>query len=207
MKNPELLCCTAVVILAVYLAILYGPYAESTLTKGNGDSACDRQRPINTDDVISQKFMRDHICLVRKSPPNDLVAFCRDFRKGQSVPLYQVMLLSTDDIKQLRNDLMGHQGDFYNNRSMFRPLDTGASKVHYTTDQSYTFIYCELKQGKWNGKRKAGLYQQYIPKGTAGNPQGVYKIFHGCPPVDVNPGFSQPGPCPDKKVQARNVEL
>ena len=168
------------------------PYAETTIIKGSGDSACDRQT-LNKNDFISQKFMDDHICLVRNSPPTDLVAFCRDFRPSQ--PLYQVMLLSTDGIKQLRNDLKGHQNDFYNNRSMFRPLDTGASKVHYTTDQSYTFIYCELSKGKWNGNRKIGPYQQYIPIGTVGNEHGVYQIYHGCPPVDVYPGFSQPGPC------------
>ena len=191
MKNLELLCCTAVVILAVYLAI-YGPYAESTVMKGSGDSACDRQT-LNPNDYISQKFMDDHICLIRNSPPTDLVAFCSDFRQNQ--PLYQVMLLNTDDIKRLRRDLKGRQNDFNNDRDKFRPRHTGAGQVHYTTDQSYTFIYCELKQGKWNGKRKTGRYQQYIPIGTAGNQRVVYQIYHGCPPVDVNPGFSQPGPC------------
>ena len=191
MKNLELLCCTAVVILAVYLTI-YGPYAESTVMKGSGDSACDHQT-LNPNDVISQKFMDDHICLVRNSPPTDLVAFCSHFRQNQ--PLYQVMLLNTDDIKRLRHDLKGHQNDFYNDRDKFRPLHAGAGQVHYTTDQSYTFIYCELKQGKWNGKRKTGHYQQYIPKGTAGNPQGVYKIYHGCRPVTSHPGFRQNGSC------------
>ena len=172
-----------------YLAMIYGPYAQ---TAARGDSACDHGT-LNANDVISQKFMDDHVCLFRNSPPNDLPAFCRDFRPSQ--PLYQVMLLSANSIKQLRNDLKGHHNDFYNDRDRFRPLHEGASQVHYTTDQSYTFIYCELKQGKWNGQRKTGRYQQYIPIGTAGNLKGVYKIYHGCPPVTSRPDFRQNGPC------------
>ena len=50
--------------------------------------------------VISQKFMDDHICLYRGSPPSNLKAFCKHFRKGQEI--YQVMLLNTKDIKKLR---------------------------------------------------------------------------------------------------------
>ena len=177
-----------------YLAMIYGPWAE-TAARGRsavGADACDRGT-LNANDVISQKFMDDHICLVRKSPPKDLPAFCRDFRRGQ--PKYQVMLLGTNSIKQLRYDLIRHQNDFYNDRSKFRPLNPGVGQVHYTTDQPYTFIYCELIRGRWIGRQKTGRYQQYIPIGTAGNPQGVYKIYHGCPPVVSYPGFSQPGSC------------
>ena len=173
------------------LAMIYGPYAE-TAARGrsvSGASACDSQT-LKANDVISQKFMKDHICLFRNSPPIDFTAFCRDFRKGR--PIYQVMLLSTDDMKQLHNDLKGHQMDFYNDRNLFRPR---TSKVHYTTDQPYTFIYCEQKQEKWIGCQKTGCYQQYVPKGTAGNPQGVYQIYHGCPPVTSRPGFRQNGSC------------
>ena len=177
-----------------YLAMIYGPYAE-TAARGrsvSGASACDSQT-LKANDVISQKFMKDHICLFRNSPPIDFTAFCRDFRKGHSI--YEVMLLSTDDMKQLHNDLKGHQMDFYNDRNLLRPLKPGDSKVHYTTDQSYTFIYCELIRGRWIGRQTTGRYQQYIPKGTAGNPQGVYQIYHSCPPVTSRPGFRQNGLC------------
>ena len=187
----KILCCSVVIVLAIYLAI-YGPYAESTVTEGSGDSACDRGK-LNENDVISQKFMDDHICLVRNSPPNDLAAFCRDFREGQ--PKYQVMLLSPDGIKQLRNDLKGHQNELYNDRLMFRPILQGPSEIHYTTDKSFTYIYCERKQGRWNGKQKTDHYQLYIPQGTDRNPEGVYQIYHGCHPIDFHPGFCKSGPC------------
>ena len=162
------------------------------LGKGSGDAACDRQT-LNPNDVISQKFYNDHICLLRGSPPKDLTAFCRDFRQGPLI--YQVMLLTTDDINRLRKDLQGHQNDFYNDRYLFRPLHPGAALAHYTTDGTYSFIYCEEKKGTWIGKLKSNRYQQYVPQGTAGNPKGVYQIYHGCPPVVDYPGFKQDGTC------------
>ena len=177
-----------------YLAMIYGPGAE-TAARGRsatGADACDRGT-LNANDVISQTFMDNHICLARKSPPEDFPAFCRDFRQGQ--PKYQVMLFSTSlrtpSIKQLRDDLRRHQNDFYNDRERFRPLNPGAGQVHYTTDHPYTFIYCEQIRGRWIGGQITG-YQQYIPIGTA---EGVYKIYHGCPPVESYPGFRQTGSC------------
>ena len=167
-------------------------YYNVLLGKGSGDAACDRQT-LNPNDVISQKFYNDHICLIRGSPPKDLTAFCRDFRQGPLI--YQVMLLTTDDINRLRKDLQGHQNDFYNDRYLFRPLHPGAALAHYTTDGTYSFIYCEEKKGTWIGKLKSNRYQQYVPQGTAGNPKGVYQIYHGCPPVVDYPGFKQDGTC------------
>ena len=183
-----------------YLIMIYGPYTETAArggnkvgTSGTGASVCDRQK-LNENDVIHQKFMDDHICLARYSAPSDLVAFCREFRPSK--PLYQVMLLSTDGIKQLRNDLHGHQRDFYNDRFLFRPLNTGESLIHYTTDQVYSFIYCEKSQGTWIAKLKNYRHQQYIPRGQFDEPEGIYQIYHGCPPVgEEYPGFSHPGSC------------
>ena len=157
-----------------------------------GDSVCDR-RTLHAEDVISQKFYDDHICLLRKGPPEDLSAFCRDFRRGQ--PIYQVMLLTVHDIKQLRSDLQKHQNDFYNDRESFRPVLNGPSEVHYTTQGTYTFIYCQKNKNRWIGKQKKGRYMQYIPKGPGGNQEGKYQIYHGCPPVTTYPGFKQPGYC------------
>ena len=172
-----------------YLRMIYSPHAE---IEERGDSACDRSH-LNKNDVISQKFMDDHICLYRRSPPSNLEAFCRDFRQGP--PIYQVMLLDTDDIKTLRNDLINHQKDFYNDREGFRPLHPGVSLYHYTTGNRYNFIFCEENRGKWSAYRKSGFYQQYIPSGTCGKPEGIYKIYHGCPPVKTCPGFRQNGNC------------
>ena len=188
-----------------YLAMIYGPYAETAArgrngfggnrvgTSGTGASNCDREE-LNKNDVISQKFMDDHICLLRYYPPSDLVAFCREFRPSQ--PLYQVMLLSPNGIKQLRIDLLGHQKDFYNDRFLFSPLHPVPSQIHYTTDQYYNFIYCEQSQGTWIAKQKSGRYQQYVPRGKVDNPEGIYQIYHGCAPVgEEYPGFRHPGSC------------
>ena len=150
-----------------------------------GDAACIRFPP-KANDVISRKFMRDHICLYKGRPPFDLDAFCRDFRQGP--PRYQVMLLTNSNIRTLRNDLQSHQRDFYNDRYGLHPLRQGISLYHYTTRNKYTFIYCEYGRGKI----RYGLYQQYVPVGTPGVP---YQIFHGCPPVRVCPGFKQVGAC------------
>lgn len=154
-----------------------------------GDGACVRQQ-LMEDDVISNKFMEDHICLIGTSAPTDLRAFCRDFRHGQ--PVYQVMLLEKEDIKRLRKDLKGHQEDFYNDRTKFRPLLKKESLVHYTTDGTYTFIYCDLNYKNWKAKRKSNEYLRYIPYGT---PKGIYKIYHGCHPVQKYSGFRQLGSC------------
>ena len=182
-----------------YLVMIYGPYGTSGLggnrvgKSGTGTSACDHQE-LNENDVIHQKFMDDHICLVRFSPPSDLVAFCRDFRPRE--PLYQVMLLTSHGIRQLRDDLLGHQKDFYNDRYLFSPLRKGLSLIHYTTDQYYNFIYCEQSEGTWIAKQKSGRYQQYVPRGKKDYPEGIYQIYHGCAPVSEGyPGFSHPGTC------------
>ena len=100
-----------------YLEMIYGPQAEMEVARG--DAACIRFPP-KANDVISRKFMRDHICLYRGRPPFDLDAFCRDFRQGP--PRYQVMLLTNSNIRTLRNDLQSHQRDFYNDRYGLRPL-------------------------------------------------------------------------------------
>ena len=39
-------------------------------------------------------------------------------------------------------------------------------------------------------KKLSGHYNQYIPKGTPGNPDATYQIYHGCPPVTSRPGDS-----------------
>ena len=182
-----------------YLIMIYGPYTETAArggnkvgTSGTGASVCDRQK-LNENDVIHQKFMDDHICLTRYSHPTDLVAFCREFRPSK--PVYQVMLFGPEGLKQLRKDLLGHQNDFYNDRFKFKPLGPAISTIHYTLGSSDTFIYCEQSHGTWIGKLKAGRYQQYVPRGKDENPEGLYQIYHGCPPVEVYPGFSQPGSC------------
>lgn len=160
---------------------------------GSGDSVCDRHIHLSNNDVISEKFMQDHICLIKSSRrvPTDLKAFCRDFRREKEI--YQVMLLTPEDITQLREELKEHQNDFDNDRDKFRPLRRQASLVHYTTDNTYNFIYCEqTKKRDWQGKRRGNEYLKYIPHGT---PEGIYKIYHGCRPVTEHRGFRQSGPC------------
>ena len=154
-----------------------------------GDRAC-YPYTLSEVDFISQHFYDKHICKIMKNKkPLDLSAFCRDFRPGETE--YQVMLLATPDIRRLRLDLQRHQADFYNDRSL---LTDG--QVYYTTDDPYTFIYCEKSMGKWIGKEKSFLYMQYIPRGTFGDPEGLYRIFHGCGPVETTyPGFRHCGTC------------
>lgn len=171
-------------------------YSEAERNRGTGAGAevCDRLR-LNANDVISQKFMKDHICLIRGTAPGNLEAFCRDFRKGP--PVYQVLLLRQDELDQLRSDLTNHQNDFYNDRNMFRPLHSGYGLRHYTTDQPYSFIFCERPRGQsqWIGQLKSGYYQQYIPQGPVRKNERVYKIYHGCRPVQQYPGFFEQGSC------------
>lgn len=176
-------------VVSIFLMTITFPSAVAT--GGRGDTACDRNihRRLEEDDVISEKFMKDHICLIRKDRPKNLEAFCSDFRHGQ--PVYQVMLLTRDDIKRLRKDLMRHQQDFYSDREKFRQKP---SSVHYTTDDTYSFIDCKYAR-KWEGKLISNKYMQYIPRGTSGKPEGIYKIYHGCQPVQEYLGFRQPGWC------------
>ena len=185
-------CCRRLLVAALAVGLL-GAAAlliSAVTASGSGDGACIHVW-VRENDVISEKFMKDHICLIKnaRSAPTDLEAFCRDFRPDQ--PKYQVMLLTSKDIAQLRNDLKGHQEDFHNDREKFRPLRKQASLVHYTTDNTYNFIYCEQTK-KWQGKRKGNEYLRYIPHGA---PEGMYKIYHGCPPVRNYKGFRQSGPC------------
>jgi hypothetical protein len=161
-----------------------------------GDFMCDRNTRLPLSDEISQKFYEDHICLVRNNndlKKMDLTAFCRDFRKGQ--PLYQVMLLSPAGIRELRNDIASKQGLFMSENKKFPPLKAPPSGIHFYTDDQYTFIECKQSGSTWKGKQLSNRYQQYIPKGTPGNPGGQYQIYHGCPPVKTKPGTSAAGPC------------
>ena len=158
-----------------------------------GDAACDRKYKLTGNDVISKKFFDDHICLQRGGYPTDLAAFCNDFRQGQ--PLYQVMVITPPELTQLRNDLTSMQVQFYRERAKVPPLLNPPSQIHFYSRDRYDFINCEYKTGFWKGKKLSGRYNQYIPKGTPGNPEATYQIYHGCPPVTSRPGDSAPGPC------------
>ena len=152
--------------------------------QGRGDSFCDRIMKLNENDVISEKFMRDHICLIRGKRIEDVrdwCAFCRDFRgKGQTPPpppKYQVMLLTPRKLKQLREDLEKHQGDYSDHQRQNNRI--------YTTEDRYNFVYCEQRNSYWRGYIKYGLYQQYNTQKS----QDLHRIYHGRPPVKHNPGF------------------
>ena len=157
------------------------------------------KQTLNKNDVISQKYMDDHICLIApgKNPPSgkkEILAFCDDFRTDQG--LYQVMMVSNKQLKALRKDIENHQDDFKNDREHFRPIKRGASDVHYTTENTYDFIECERTQGeKPSGKKMNGYYAQYIPMGPREGKNSKYQIYHGCPPVRNNPGFRRDGNC------------
>ena len=166
------------------------PSSPVGASAATGDSACDRNMNLNSGDRISQKFYDDHICLVRGSPPKDVNAFCRDFR---NLPLYQVLIVNPTQLKQLRNDLGGHQVQFYENRQHYAPVKTSLpSTMYFYTNDKYNFIECR----DYKGKKLSGQYQLYVPRGTKGNPKGNYQIYHGCAPRATKPsGFGVPGQC------------
>ena len=167
----------------------YSQTEEAYIMREKGDDACDRSLTLAPCDRISQKFYDDHICLVRKDPPKNLDLFCDDFR---NLPLYQVMILTTSEIKQLRNDLGNHQEEFYENRAHYPPVKrTLPSTMYFYTDNTYNFIECR----NYKGKKLNGYYQLYVPRGTDGNPEGNYQIYHGCAPRSTRPGFSANGQC------------
>ena len=157
-------CCRRLLVAAlaivVFVLLVTTVLPSAVAARGRGDIACDldAHRYLKEKDVISEKFMKDHICLIRKSAPTDLEAFCRDFRQGPRK--YQVMLLNSVGIKQLRQELSRHQTDFDKDRENFRPLRRNESSVHYTTDNAYTFIYCELTK-KWKGQHRSNEYHRY----------------------------------------------
>ena len=155
--------------------------------QGSGYSFCNGKMKLNKDDVISEKFMRDHICLItapRTPSKRVLCDFCRNFRgKGQKrLSKYQVMLLTPKELKQLREDLQKHQRDYRDDRRQSNRI--------YTTEDRYNFVYCERRKGDWMGEIKRDLYQQY---NTRQSPQGRHRIYHGRPPVKHNPGFETKG--------------
>ena len=149
-----------------------------------------RRARLPWNDVISQKFYVDHICRIRgpirRYTSSSLSTFCRDFRRGP--PVYQLMLLTDYDINRLRNDLQGHQNDFFNDRNDLRP---NPSRVHYSTDDTYDFIYCQRTRGTWIGYQRSNQYQRYVPRAYS----TLYQIYHGCRPVTTYPGFRQNGSC------------
>ena len=134
-------------------------------------TVCNRQFPSSVNEYISYKFFRDHICLLKNSnqEPTDIDALCRDFR---NIPVNTVMVLTSQDLNRMHNDIGSHQYDFYYylylNR-YYRPT--------FYTDTKYNFIECTRGKGK-----KSYGYEQYGVKLN-----GYYQIYHGCAPVGSKP--------------------
>ena len=170
----------------------YLPIGRARINQG-GASNCDRSYCPGPNDYISTKFFNDHICVYQGRLPSNLAPFCSDFRPSQ--PKYQVMILNTKELGVLRSDIKAHQQLYYDNRAGFPPIRPPPSTVHFFTTSTYSFVDCTFSSGKWKGKLLSNSYQAYIPRGTAGNPRGLYQIYHGCPPVKDRPGDSAPGNC------------
>ena len=161
---------------------------------GSGVPECDRTAIKSDDDYISMKFFQDHICLMRNTPPEAKSAFCQNFRKD--LDLYHVMILSRYDLDSLRKDLQGHQDELKKEDEKFLPKKKPPHYIHFYTDDTYNFIECSLKKGKWKAKKLNGYYQPYIPRRAPGS--SVYQIYHGCKPESYliwHPGFSSHGNC------------
>ena len=135
----------------------------------SADGVCNRNGWIPS--TISKKFFDDHICLLLNDNqrPSDLISFCRDFRYGVSVNT--VMILTSQELNRLHNDLLNHQQDFKQYKEKY-------SKPTFYTNDRYDFIQCTSGRGEWYN----GYYEQY---GVNNN----YQIYHGCHPVYVRPSF------------------
>ena len=177
-----------------YLSEVFEDVVESQQGNVLRVSDCyQRYVSLPSNDVISQKFYKDHICRIKGSikryTGKSLSTFCGGFRQGP--PIYQLMLLTDSGINRLRDDIRVHQNDFFNDRDDLRP---NPSRVHYTTDSTYDFIYCEKTGGMWSGYQKRDQYQRYVPRAADGNSR-LYRIYHGCRPVTTYPGFRRNGSC------------
>ena len=166
-----------------------------------GSSAC-LTMPIKQFGVISGKFYKSHICVLKNGIPadNDLPKFCKDFRPG--VRKNHVMMLTKDELNQLVADLRGHQGDFGRLSGRFAG---NPSNIHFYTDDTYNFVECNKKGSDFKAHVLKGLYGRYVPKAVRKVTKArrskklktteIYQIYHGCAPSHLRPGFSASGSC------------
>lgn len=174
----------------IYNNVNYLPHVS-----GNGRDGCIRTYCPGDKDVISVKFFNDHICVYdpRFGRP-DVSVFCPNYRP--ELDLYQAMIITASELTKLRGDIQSRQNEFYTYRNDFPPLRNPPSNRHFFTASTYNFYECKYVSGKWKGKQLSGRYQAFIPRGTAGDPKGLYKIYHGCPPTtDRPPSGNAPGNC------------
>ena len=148
--------------------------------------ACLKMGKLNPNDEISEKFYFDHICVLKNGIPRDLAGFCNDFRSN--VPLNHVMMLTKNELKQLRKDLQGHQAEFHQLQAQFAPIP---SLIHFYTNNKYDFVECDRRGSRPKGKRLNDYYGRYVPRAAANK----YQIYHGCAPSRTRPGFHAPGTC------------
>ena len=143
-------------------------------------TVCNRQFPSSVNKYISYKFFRDHICLLKNSnqKPTDIDALCRDFR---NIRMNTVMVLTSQDLNRLHNDIRSHQNDFYNYLYL-----NGYYHPTFYTDTKYNFIECSRGKGRWSYG-----YEQYGARFY----KNYYQIYHGCAPVRTRPAFFNQNNC------------
>ena len=143
-------------------------------------TVCNRQLPSSVNKYISYKFFRDHICLLKNSnqKPTDINALCRDFR---NIRMNTVMVLTSQDLNRLHNDIRSHQNDFYNYLYL-----NGYYHPTFYTDTKYNFIECSRGKGRWSYG-----YEQYGARFY----KNYYQIYHGCAPVRTRPAFFNQNNC------------
>ena len=119
-----------------------------------GSDAC-KNVPINHFGVISRKFYRSHICVLKNGIPDthDLPEFCKDFRP--SVRKNHVMMLTGGELNQLVADLKRHQKDFRQLRARFAGH---RSRIHFYTNNKYNFVECKKRKNHFTAKVLKGYY-------------------------------------------------